>query len=319
MLIGRAPLAIACHPDRPYKTFAEAWPTPSKRPGQGQHRRAVRQPGAAADDLHQEGERLRPQPDLLQGRRADRCRTSWPASPTCAITTLASVEPAHRRQQAARRSPPPARSAPPALPDTPTLDRAGHQGLSRPIRGGASMRRPACRGRSSTRMHAEITKAVRSPDVTQKFVEQIQHGNPAPARPRSSPPSRRASRSAGSRSSRTTTSRQQTENEQDKDENSGRLENVRTASPRRDGRQPRRVSWRTRHRPRKRGRLAQGTDQDHRALPARRLDRSGGAHHPGQADREHRLEHHRSTTSRAAPAWSARRSPPSRRPTARPG
>ena len=40
-------------------------------------------------------------------------------------------------------------------------------------------------------------------------------------------------------------------------------------------------------------RLAQGPGQDHRALPAGRLDRSGGAHHPGQADREHGLEHHR--------------------------
>ena len=41
---------------------------------------------------------------------------------------------------------------------------------------------------------------------------------------------------------------------------------------------------------RRASRLAQGHDQVHRALPARRLDRSGGAHHPGQADRANRLE-----------------------------
>src|SRR4030095_13915212 len=34
MLVGRAPLVIACHPDRPYKTFAEVAADASKRPGQ---------------------------------------------------------------------------------------------------------------------------------------------------------------------------------------------------------------------------------------------------------------------------------------------
>ena len=43
MLVGRAPLVIACHPDRPYKTFADVVADARKRPGQGQHRHAVGQ------------------------------------------------------------------------------------------------------------------------------------------------------------------------------------------------------------------------------------------------------------------------------------
>ena len=33
MLVGRAPLAVACHPDRPYKTFADVIADAKKRPG----------------------------------------------------------------------------------------------------------------------------------------------------------------------------------------------------------------------------------------------------------------------------------------------
>src|SRR4030095_13146614 len=33
MLVGRAPLAIACHPDRPYMTFADLVADAKKRPG----------------------------------------------------------------------------------------------------------------------------------------------------------------------------------------------------------------------------------------------------------------------------------------------
>ena len=33
MLVGRAPLAIACHPDRPYRNFADAVADARQRPG----------------------------------------------------------------------------------------------------------------------------------------------------------------------------------------------------------------------------------------------------------------------------------------------
>ena len=35
MLVGRAPLAIACHPDRPYKNFADAVADARQAAGQG--------------------------------------------------------------------------------------------------------------------------------------------------------------------------------------------------------------------------------------------------------------------------------------------
>ena len=64
----------------------------------------------------------------------------------------------HIRAGKIRRSPSPARRARP-LPDTPTL---AEQGIkpSRPIRGGASMRRPGYRARSSTAC-AEILGGAR--------------------------------------------------------------------------------------------------------------------------------------------------------------
>ena len=172
MLVGRAPLAIACHPDRPYKTFAEAMADARQRPGKLEHRRARRQPGAAADDPPAERERLRRQPDLLQGRRPDGAGRFWPASPTWRSPRLASVEPAYPQPASCGRSPPPARSARRALPDTPTL---GEQGIKAyPTYSWWGIYAPAGTPRPIVeRMNAEIAKAVRSPDVAQKFVEQI--------------------------------------------------------------------------------------------------------------------------------------------------
>ena len=116
--------------------------------GQGQHGRARRQPGAGADDPHQERERRRPQPDPLQGRRP-----AQPGHPgrrhRHRDRQHGIAQPAFPRQQgpADRRH---RREAHACAARHADADRAGHQGLIRPIRGGASMRRPARRGRSSS-------------------------------------------------------------------------------------------------------------------------------------------------------------------------
>src|SRR5215207_9503377 len=127
MLVGRAPLVIACHPDRPYKTFAEVAADARNRPGQVSvgmlsasqslllmtHIR--KENGFDANFIFYKGGGPTVQ-DALAGV-TDMC-----------ITTLVAAVPYCRT------------------------------GMPRPI---------------VDRMNAELAKAVRSADVTQKFVEQI--------------------------------------------------------------------------------------------------------------------------------------------------
>ena len=125
----------------------------------------------------QERERLRRQPDLLQGRRADGAGPVWPASPTWRSPPWRRSSPHirsrqaagarhHRRDAHADRCPTRRRSASRASKAYPTYSWWGiyaPAGTPRPI---------------VDRMNAEIAKAVRSPDVTPKLVDPDRHGNP---------------------------------------------------------------------------------------------------------------------------------------------
>ena len=169
MLVGRAPLVIACHPDRPYKTFAEVVADARKRPGQVSvgmlsasqslllMTHLSKENGFDANFIFYKGGGPTVQ-DVLAGV-TDMCITTWWRR--CPIAGPASCA----------RSPPPARSAPPVLPDTPTLDRAGHQILSDlfvvgPLwarRHAAADRRPherrARQGGALARRDAEVRRA----------------------------------------------------------------------------------------------------------------------------------------------------------------
>jgi len=145
-----------------------------KRPGKVSMGMLSNKPVATAHDLLEEGQRLRHEPDLLQGRRDRSCRTGSPASPTCRNPPPwcrwdAPRSPAGKLRALATTGE--KRSF--ALPDTPDPGRAGAARPTRPIRGGGSMRRRETPKPVIDRMHAELTKAVRSPDVTKKFVDQI--------------------------------------------------------------------------------------------------------------------------------------------------
>ena len=147
MQIGRTPQTIAAHPDRPYKTFAEVAADAKARPEKvsfgvlGGSQALV-----LAQLINKENElkiNLIPYKgggplvqDLLSGVT------------DIGISSLASFSP-HIRTNNSGRSPSPARRGRPRCPTRRRWpSRASRH--SRPIRGGASMRRPTCPSRSSS-------------------------------------------------------------------------------------------------------------------------------------------------------------------------
>jgi tripartite-type tricarboxylate transporter receptor subunit TctC len=147
MLVGRAPLAIACHPDRPYKNFADAMADARQRPGKPSVgvlsasqallliTHLQKENGFDVNVIFYKGGAPTVQ-DLLAGVT------------DMALTTLAALEP-HVRAGGCGRSPPPVtrarRSRPRRRRSTSRASRA-----IRPTRGGGSTQPPARRGRSSS-------------------------------------------------------------------------------------------------------------------------------------------------------------------------
>ncbi len=168
MEIGRTPQAICAHPDRPYQTFAEVIEDAKKRPGKvnvgvlGASQALVlmalikKENGVDLNIIPYKGGGPVNQ-DLLAGVT------------DVAIQSLTSVSP-HINSKKVRPIAVTGEQRTPALPDTSTLIEQKVKsfpsyswwgvycptGVPRPI---------------VDKMHAEITKAVRSPDVTQKFIE----------------------------------------------------------------------------------------------------------------------------------------------------
>jgi tripartite-type tricarboxylate transporter receptor subunit TctC len=170
MEIGRTPQVITAHPDRPYKTFAEAVADAKKRPGRvnmgvlGASQALVLMtlikkendvdinliPYKGGGPLNQ---------DLLGGVT------------DIGIGSLTSFSP-HIRANKVRAIAVTGEARTPALPDTPTL--AEQDIKTFPSYSWWGVYAPTGTPRPIVdRMHAEIAKAVRSPDVTQKFVEQF--------------------------------------------------------------------------------------------------------------------------------------------------
>jgi tripartite-type tricarboxylate transporter receptor subunit TctC len=168
MLIGRTPQAIMAHPDRPYRTFADAVADAKKRPGKvnvgvlGASQALVLMtlikkendvdlnliPYKGGGPLNQ---------DILGGIT------------DVAIGSLTSSSP-HIVSKKVRAIGVTGEKRTPALPDTPTLIEQGVKGF--PSYSWWGVYAPAGTPRPIIdKMHAEITKAVRSPDVTQKFVD----------------------------------------------------------------------------------------------------------------------------------------------------
>ena len=170
MQIGRTPQAIFAHPDRPYKTFAEAIDDAKKRPGKV----SVGVLGASQALVLMTLIKKENEVDLnlIPYKGGGPLNQDILAGVTdIAISSLASISP----HIIARKVHPIAvtgEARTPALPDTPTLIEQKVKsfpsyawwGVYAPV----GVPQPIV-----DRMHAEITKAVRAPDVTQKFIDQF--------------------------------------------------------------------------------------------------------------------------------------------------
>src|ERR1700716_1660896 len=170
MLIGRTPQAIAAHPDRPYKTFAEAVEDAKKRPGKvsmgvlGASQALVlmtlikRENDVDINLIPYKGGGPLNQ-DLLAGVT------------DTGIQSLTSFSP-HFRASKVRPIGVTGEKRTPSLPDTPTL-------IEQKIKGYPSYAWWGVYAPTGTprpivdRMNAEVAKAVHSADVTQKFVDQF--------------------------------------------------------------------------------------------------------------------------------------------------
>ena len=170
MQIGRTPQAICAHPDRPYQTFAEVIEDARKRPGKV----SVGVLGASQALVLMALIRKENDVDLniipyKGGGPVNQDLLSGVLD--VAIQSLTSVSP-HIAAKKVRPIAVTSEQRTPALPDTSTL--IEQKVKSFPSYSWWGVYCPAGVPRPIVdKMHAEITKAVRSPDVTRKFIEQF--------------------------------------------------------------------------------------------------------------------------------------------------
>jgi len=170
MLIGRTPQAIAAHPDRPYKTFADVVADAKKRPGK------VNMGVLAASQALVLMTLIKKENDvdinLIPYKGGGPVSQDLLAGVTdIGIQSLASFSP-HIIARKVRPIAVTGEKRTPALPETSTLAEQGIKAF--PSYSWWGVYAPAGTPRPLVdRMHAAITKAVRAPDVTQKFTEQF--------------------------------------------------------------------------------------------------------------------------------------------------
>ena len=151
MLVGRAPLAIACHPDRPYKNFADAMADARQRPGKPSVgvltasqallliTHLQKENGFDVNVIFYKGGAPTVQ-DLLAGVT------------DMALTTLAALDP-HIRAGKLRALATTGETRTPMLPDTPTLLEQGVKGypfrrsIAQPLDVNAAKLSPVCSAR----------------------------------------------------------------------------------------------------------------------------------------------------------------------------
>ena len=170
MLIGRTPQVLAAHPDRPYKTFAEVVADAKKRPGKV----SVGVLGASQALVLMTLIKKENDVDLnlIPYKGGGPLNQDILAGVTdVAIGSLTSLSP-HIIANKVRAIGVTGEARTPALPDISTLIEQGVKGF--PSYSWWGVYAPTSTPRPIIdRMRTEITKAVRSADVTKKFTEQF--------------------------------------------------------------------------------------------------------------------------------------------------
>ncbi|MFO1157484.1 MAG: tripartite tricarboxylate transporter substrate-binding protein [Reyranellaceae bacterium] len=170
MEIGRTPQVIVAHPDRPYKTFADAIADAKKQPGKVSAGVLGASQALVLMTLIKKENEV--DLNLIPYKGGGPLNQDILAGVTdIAIGSLTSLSP-HIVAKKVRPIAVTGESRTPALPDTSTLIEQKVKGFPSyswwGVYAPTGVPQPIL-----DRMHAEITKAVRSPDVTQKFVEQF--------------------------------------------------------------------------------------------------------------------------------------------------
>ena len=170
MEIGQTPQAIACHPDRPYKSFAEAIADAKKRPGKVSIGVLAASQALVLLTLIKKDNDV--DFNLIPYKGGGPVAQDILAGVTdIAIQSLASFSP-HIIAKKVRPLAVTGEKRTPALPDTPTLIEQKVKAF--PSYSWWGVYAPTGTPRPIVdQMHAALTKAIRSPDVTQKFVEQF--------------------------------------------------------------------------------------------------------------------------------------------------
>ena len=170
MLVGRAPLAVACHPDRPYKTLGDVVIDARARPGKVSvgllsasgalltTAYLQKANGFELNQIYYKGGGPTVQ-DVLAGVT------------DVTVTTLGALQP-HFRAGKLRPLATTGETRAPTLPAVPTI---GEQGLKTyPTYSWWGVYVPTGTPRAIVdRMNVELARAARSPDVAQKFADQI--------------------------------------------------------------------------------------------------------------------------------------------------
>ncbi len=170
MLVGRAPLAVACHPDRPYKTLGDVVTDAKARPGKVSvgllsasgalltTAYLQKANGFELNQIYYKGGGPTVQ-DVLAGVT------------DVTVTTLGALQP-HFRAGKLRPLATTGEKRAPTLPAVPTI---GEQGLKTyPTYSWWGVYVPTGTPRAIVdRLNVELAKAARSPDVARKFADQI--------------------------------------------------------------------------------------------------------------------------------------------------
>ncbi len=170
MLVGRAPLAVACHPDRPYKTLGDVVSDAKARPGKVSvgllsasgalltTAYLQKANGFELNQIYYKGGGPTVQ-DVLAGVT------------DVTVTTLGALQP-HFRAGKLRPLATTGEKRAPTLPAVPTI---GEQGFKTyPTYSWWGVYVPTGTPRAIVdRLNVELAKAARSPDVAQKFADQI--------------------------------------------------------------------------------------------------------------------------------------------------